>query len=171
MKPLFASIVILALSGCVASTPVKDFHERPLSKRTAIDEQTAILLVGVKGPLAVNYIQLCSRSTNCLNYKGIYVNNDVIALPVPLPLNGVELNSYTVSSQRSGYSGSQAYGYIGVDDERITVNEKGVYYLLTIDTSEKGAFELVPSEAQLMTAKKKYASLVPSLKPLNFEWK
>lgn len=170
MKLLIVPLV-LALAGCVATTPVKDFHERPLSKSTVIDDKTAIVLVGVKGPLAVNYIQLCSHSTNCLNYKGIYVNNDVIALPVPLPLKGLELNSYTVTSQRSGYYGSRAYGYIGIDDERITILEKGVHYLLTIDTSEKGAFDLDPSEAELEVAQNKYSALVSGLKPLNFTWK
>ena len=170
MKALSLIMLFVSLGGCVSSIPVKEFHERPLRSMSDIDSQTAVVLVGAIGSETINYIQLCSKSTSCLNYKNISLHNDVIALPVPVPIKGLELNSYTVSSRRAFYFGVQPVGYIGVNRERINIDEPCAFYLLTIHTDEKGGYDLAPSIRMLNMAKEKYGSLPSKMKALNFSW-
>ena len=163
---LLVLITIILFSGCSMRT-----MQPELTTDTQIDNNTAIVLVGVVGPGVVNYIQFCHDSIPCFNYHGLNLSDDVIALPMTIPIGSLELNSYTMVGRPGFYlPNGVGVGYIGISDKPIELNKPGVYYHLTIDTTENGSFLEKPTKELLLRAKEKYGQALSGLKPLNFEW-
>ena len=167
LRTTFILFVALVFVGC----SIRPFQP-PLSSKTVIDNNnTVVVLVGVVGPSAIDYIQFCHNGFPCFNYRNINLSNDVIALPMTVPMGNLELNSYTTAN-RPGYylPNGVSYGYIGLDDKHTNLNEPGIYYHLTIDTTQSGKFFEKPTRNLLLIAKEKYGKALEGLKPLNFEW-
>ena len=162
-----AALAALAalLAGCATMYP------GTLDEAGEVGPDQAVILVAIEGANHVNYLQFCGGFP-CSNYRFPGLTNDVVALPVALPGGTLELNSYTVDEIPAGYlpvAGGVGYGFRAVEDPTITIDERGIYFYLILN-SDDGSFRTEPTPEILKRAKEKYGSLLSSLSPINFEW-
>ena len=154
MNKFIIITLVLIISGCASMYP------GTLDQNTVLENNSAILLVGIKGKYKVNYIQYCHSKNPCMNFRFEATTNDVIAMPIKVPINELELNTITFEN---------SYGFRGVDDKPLSISKSGVYYHLTIDT-DNHVVRYKPDAELLQIAKMKYEGLIGTLPTVNFNW-
>ena len=171
---LALTILAMLLGPIGCSTPGVTQYPKPLSSTAQVNPGSVILLIGVRGPDAVNYIQLCHAGIPCMNFRIEPIRDDVVALPVPAGLRKIEFNSFTTAGQGGGYfpigGAVMQMGYRSVQDPPVDLPTGGVYFLGSIDTSERTPTLVPPSKSEIAKAKHKYGALLGTAEPLNFNW-
>lgn len=167
MKTISTVIALLLLSGCASMYP------GTLDENHALNDDTAVLLVGVSGSRAVNYLQFCTDPLPCKNYKikpkPLY--NDVIALRIPVPQKRVRFASYTLYGSLAGTTPQgMDYGYLTAKNgPEFDMNKVGVYFYGVLNTDTNSVTSTMNS-AFKHRAKAKYEGLLGNLKPVGFQW-
>jgi hypothetical protein len=156
---------ILYLTGCASMYP------GTLDENPVINNDTAILLVGITGAHSVNYLQFCPESPPCKNYRFPAIHNDVIALKIPVPQSGLHMASFTLAGSAVGYTPQGVgFGFIGVKGgPKFDVANIGIYYHGVLNT-DTGEFNSMLNTEIIQKAKSKYKPMLSKLKPVNFTW-
>lgn len=160
------------LAGC-ATPPNFSMYPQRLQAGQNLAPDMAVVLVGITGPAAVNYIQFTHSSTPAINarFDGTPEANSIVAIPMPVGLKKLSLGVYTRAGRSGGYLPSGAsFGYIDVRTPPLDITEPAIYYLATIDTARPGQYSLQPLESQLTAAKAKFADQFTGKKTANFAW-
>ena len=170
MRHLVLLLACVLIFGCATS------YTKPIDQMSApLKEQDAILLIGVTGNSAVDYIQLCADDlfTPCFNYRFEPVSNDVIALPAPTPVKRLNFSVYTTANRGGGYvvmpNFSAPVGYQSVDDEYTSIDRPGVFYYLTLNSDTREVVQQ-PDSLFIARAYEKYGAQLDGLPQLNFEF-
>jgi hypothetical protein len=146
------------LVGC-ATPPNFSMYPQKLQAGQNLAPDMAVVLVGITGPAAVNYLQFTNSSTPAINarFDGAPEANGIVAIPIPVGLKKLSLGVYTRAGSGGGYLPSGAsFGYIDARTPPLDITEPAIYYLATIDTSRPGQYSLHPLESQLTEAKAKF---------------
>ena len=138
-----------------------------LSDASILPEKNTIVILGVEGQAPLKYLQFCSDSLTCSNFRFEAISNDVIALAVKVPVKNMNINSYTVSKKATGYIGSAAFGFRSVDDDEVSINKVGVFYYGTLNT-DTSAFDPTIDYQKVSLAYEKYPNLLTGKSPINF---
>jgi hypothetical protein len=169
---LMAVSALLSLTVSCGSVPDKfSMYPSALQDGKSVDNDIAVVLVGNTGPESISYLQFGHSSLPAINVRGIDVRpNSIVAVPVPVGINGLSLEDYTVSGRGSGYlPNGAAYGYIAVHTPRIDISSRGLYYIATIHAGLTERFTVNPDPAMLTQFRKMHPQFA-NLKPINFSW-
>lgn len=165
------AMAVIALAGCTALPPKFSMHPTPLTVGEIPDQDMAILLVGVTGPAAVDYLQFTHASMPAINVRFSGVADGVVAVAVPVGLSEISLNSITLRGRPGFYLPTgMATGFIAINTPRVDIKKPGIYYVATIDTSNPRQYSLVPIAKQLNVAKQVYEKAFASRETVNFSW-
>ena len=152
MKRIYILIgVILVMTGCAKI----DYNV--LRPNSSLKHNSSIVLIGTKGKYKVNYLQFesWSKMPPACNYRGIYDDDNVIALEIDTPQDEFRLGVYTAVGRVAGYTHTgSAYGYISVVSEGLNINQKGIYFYGILDTDTQSVNQNIDRDF-LRKAKKK----------------
>ncbi len=167
------SLYLLCILSIFLSSCSYSMYPTAITQETNLTEKESVILIGLHGTNHVNYIQLCHGSIPCLNFKIPPTTNDIIALPIPVGLKNVELNSFTVEEEPAGYGYGLGYstvphGYKTVKDIPIKVIERGVYFMGMLNTDNSKL--TLPNDSVLKVAKSKFGRKMGNYQTLNFNW-
>ncbi len=165
IKNLTITTIALFLTSCAINP------KQAIQPNTIVADNVLVILVSTAGPAGINYLQFCHSKTPCLNYEGISIQNDIVALPMTVNMKDLELNTFTLEGKGGFYlPNGMGIGFNGLDDKPININQAGIYFHVHIDTSEDGGFTTTPPTEMLRKAKQKYGNQISHLKPINFTW-
>jgi hypothetical protein len=164
------AIIAVGLCGCAALPPKFTMYPDALTGSEKLDNDMAVVLVGLSGPGAVNYLQFAHSSLPAINARFAPRANTVVALPMPVGIKGLHIQTYTVAGRPAGYIGSMPVGFISVRTTKIDIDAPGIYYLGTIHTPEANRASETPDPAQLREARARLADAVDGKQPVNFRW-
>src|SRR3954447_20846644 len=108
------TIVSIILCGCAALPPKFTMYPDVLTGSEKVDGDMAVVFVGLSGPGAVNYLQFAHSSLPAINARFEPRTNTVVALPMPVGVKDLQVQTYTVAGRPAGYVGSMAFGFISV---------------------------------------------------------
>ncbi|MFT3780656.1 MAG: hypothetical protein QM790_01485 [Nibricoccus sp.] len=100
--------------------------------------------------------------------------DEIVALPIPVGLKKVEPICFTAVG-RPGYTLAVGSAWTDVNYRKIhatpvDLSQSGVYFLGSIDTTEKEPTLRPASISEVQKARAKYGSLLSKSKTLNFQW-
>lgn len=187
LKNIGLFLAIFILGACVVSVdqwPPEHALES-LSSKSYVDDNTVIVLIGVKGSEHVNYLSFGGgvkppgEGVNSVyQFKVDAMKNDVLAFPIEVSKEKVYLYVYTTQEDPPKYAG-YPYGFRrGPEKPMIDVSRPGIYYYATIDTDvavetrkyNEVGFNFNPDPAFLAKARAKYGHLLQGKQPVNFVW-
>jgi hypothetical protein len=161
---------LFLLAGCASLPDGFTMYPKPLSPADGPPANMSILLVGVVGPGAVDYLQFQHSSLPAINARFSPQGDSIVGVPLPVGLKQVALQTITLKGRPGFYIGGTAYGYIGVHTHKIDLDQPGIYYLATLDTSKPGSYFPTPIPEQLRTFRSQFGSALQDRKPVNFSW-
>ncbi len=165
-KIIVSVLVILFFAGC-SKIDFQTYKQNP-----TMQNSTSIVLLGIKGNRAVNYLQFMSNSKfpPAFNYRGLNIHNDIIALRVPTPQENYYLGVFTTG--KAGYltygNMYSSYGYISAKSKGINIEKNGIYFYGILNT-DNATIDQTINEEFLNIAKQKYKNIFKNLKPINFK--
>jgi hypothetical protein len=164
------SVVLLVLTGCAALPPKFSMYPDVLTGSEKLDNDMAVVLIGISGPAAVNYLQFAHSSLPAINARFPARANSIIALPMPVGIKGLQVQTYTVEGRPAGYVGSISAGFISVRTTKVDIDTPGIYYLGTIQTPESNRFSDKPDPDRLRESRTRLAAALEGKQPVNFAW-
>jgi hypothetical protein len=167
----FIIVTSYVLVACSAPGSLSMYPE-PLQAGSAIDNNTAIVLVGNDGSEVINYLQFVHNSLPAINARGISLPpGGIVAIPIPVGTSGLSLSNYTTLGRPGGYlPNGMATGFVPVRTPPIDINSRGLYYVATVfPAHQEHNFEIKPNGTLLAKFRKERPELT-NLKPVNFSW-
>lgn len=165
-------LLFLALLLCACSVPANfSMYPARLHGNQQLDNDRAVILVGIAGSGQVNYLQIGHSSVPPMNVKleNDPQGNTIVAIPAPVGLKRVSLGVYTIAGRRAGYTPfGSSFGYIDVHSPGIDLISPGLYYLATIYPASPGKWDTHPPTHLLSRFKEQYPNL-SGLSPINFQ--
>jgi hypothetical protein len=169
-KGALLSLLIL-LSACADLPPNFTREPRTLFGHEELEENMAVVLVGVTGPSAVNYLQFVHDGLLAINVDVTLYGSTIIAIPFPVGVKGLTLSTYTILGRRAGYFPSGlSFGYIGVETQEIDIDARGIYYMATLDLANPTVARGTPDPDRLREVKKRLQKQFEGRLPVNFQW-
>jgi len=160
--------ITILLAACAAlNSGCATMYPPVLNDDSVLSEDSAVILMAVEGQAALNYVQICSANISCSNFYFPETTNDVIAFSMKVPVNGMNIASYTVAGRGAGYIGSSPFGYRTVNAEDVAITDTGVFFYGTLNT-DTGAFDQNVDNGKLSFAYQKYANLLSGKTAINF---
>lgn len=168
----FVSVVLLILCGACGSLPQNfSMNPVPIQANEKIQNGMAIVLVGITGPLGVDYLQFVHSSMPAINVRFPARGNEIVAVAVPVGLKRVSLQTITIAGRPGFYLPTgMSFGYVGVNTPRIEIDRPGIYYVATLDTATPGKFTEAPLPEQLVRYRQDSKETIGDLEPINFRW-
>jgi len=165
---LFAMVVLLM--GC-ASLPQKfTMYPSLLKEEDKLEADMAVVLVGVRGPGQLDYLQFGHGSLPAMNVRFPPQGDSILAVPMPAGLSNLRLMTVTVAGRPAGYVGNIPVGYVAVHTPPIGLIKPGLYYVATIDPTKPKEFSTSPVPEQLNEFRKRFPAVASQLPPANFQW-
>ena len=169
-KVLMITTLSLVIVGCVALPEKFTMYPQVLKEDEKIGSDMAVVLVGVQGPFRINYLQFSHGSLPSMNVGFPAQGDSIVAVPLPVGLSKVSVITTTVEGRPATYIGSMPIGFIGVHTPPIDLAKPGLYFMATIDPSKPRQFSTAPDRTQLNEFRRKFATAIATMQPVNFEW-
>jgi hypothetical protein len=161
---------LLAIAGCAGVPENFVDYPKPLTKGESVKSNSAIVLVGISGPVAVDYIQFGHSTFPAINAKFPAQGDTIVAIPIATGVKQLAIWTITLAGRPGFYIGSMPVGYIPVKTRAIDIDRPGIYYLATLDTSKPGASSPEPNPEQLLRLRETLGDALAGLQPVNFQW-
>ena len=172
MRRLLSLFLLIACVSCSVPANFTMYPDRLTGSET-LPPDMAIVLVGVTGQAAVDYLQFKHASMPAINarFSGSPEGNTIIAVPVPVGIKQLSLQVYTIAGRGAGYMPTGApYGFITVATPKIDISTPGLYYIATLDVNQPGKYSQAPIADQLRAARVRFATSFTGQNPVNFAW-
>lgn len=172
MRKYLLLIFSVLCESCSVPANFNMYPER-LTGTETLGSDMAVVLVGLSGGAAVNYLQFTHSSLPAINvrFSSSPQSNTIVAVPVPVGIKQLSLQVYTIAGRGAGYTpAGMSYGYVTVRTPKIDIAKPGIYYLATVDVSQPGKYVLTPIPSQLTAARNRFAQAFKQLEPVNFTW-
>jgi hypothetical protein len=160
----------LVLAGCAALPEKFTMYPQLLKEGEKIDSDMAVVLVGIQGPLRINYLQFGHASRPAINVRFPGQGDSIVAVALPAGLSKVTLMTTTVEGRPATYIGSMPVGFIGVHTPPLDLAKPGLYFIATIDPSRPRQFSIEPDREQLNEFRRKFGATIATMQPVNFQW-
>jgi hypothetical protein len=162
--------VAVSLAGCAGTPENFSMYPIPVVKGQVLDSRTSVVLVGISGPTAVNYLQFTHSSLPAINVKFSSQADSIVAIPVSVGIRQITLSTITLAGRPGSYVGSMPVGYVPVRGQAIDINKVGIYYLASLDTSKPNESSSIPRTDQLLRLREELGNTLAGLQPINFQW-
>jgi hypothetical protein len=164
------AVVAFALSGCTGTPENFTMYPTPVTRGQVFDSRTAVVLVDISGPAAIDYLQFTHAGLPAINAKFPAQGDSIVAIPIPVGINRLTLSTITIAGRPGFYVGSTAVGYLPVRTQVIDIDKPGLYFLGTLETSKLGDGSPNPRADQLQRLQQTLGDIFSGLNPINFQW-
>lgn len=162
--------VLLAIVGCAGLPEGFEGNPKPLASGQAIDPRMAIVLVGIMGPNAVDYLQFTHATFPAISSRFPARANTIVAIPISVGVKQLKLSTITFAGRPGFYIGSVPIGYVPVRSQSIDIDKPGIYYLVSLNTAKVADSGSDPKPEQLLYLRDTLGESLAGLQPINFKW-